>query len=73
MSWKIPHDDRHRFLDFGPRDEVFYKWITWFELREVPYEIAGSADNWTIYKHMWFVADANTGRICRCCPMEEEM
>jgi hypothetical protein len=73
MHWEIPHDDRHRFLDFGPRDDVFYCWVAWFEQKGIPYEVAGSADNWTIYKHMWYVVDTSTGRTCRCCPMREEL
>jgi hypothetical protein len=73
MSWNIPHDERHRFLEFGLRDAVFFNWVAWFDEKKVPYEVAGSADNWTIYKHMWYVADPNTGRIARCCPMDEEM
>jgi len=73
MSWNIPHDERHRFLNFGPRDDIFYKWVAWFELKGVPYEIAGSADNWTIYKHMYFVVDTATERVSRCCPMIEDM
>lgn len=72
MSWNIPHDERHRFLDFGPRDDIFYHWIAWFERKGIAYEIGGSANNWTIYKH-WHATDPDTGKTGRCCPMTEPL
>lgn len=71
--WKIPHDKRHQFLRFAPRDEIFYSWCNWFDSKKVPYEIGGGKDNWTIYKHQVFVEDFSTGRIGRCCPMDEKL
>lgn len=72
-QYKIPHDERHQFLDFELRDANFYSWCEWFDLKGVEYEVGGGGDRWTIYKHMTFVEDYATGQIGRCCPMQEDL
>jgi hypothetical protein len=65
-QWDIPHDEAHRFLDWGPQDAVFESWITWLTVKGIPFEIGGGADKWTIYKHQLFVekVDRRGGRCC---------
>ncbi len=73
-QWDIPHDDRHRFLDWGPRDEVFKAWTDYFDKIAVAYEVGGGKDRWTIYKHMLAVKDeSDPRRYRRCCPMDGEL
>lgn len=73
-QWDIPHDERHRFLDWGPRDEVFKSWCDNFDEKDIHYEIGGGGDKWTIYKHMLKVQDENDPRrYRRCCPMDSAL
>ena len=72
-QYTIPHDERHQFLDFDLRDEVFYSWCDWFDKKGVEYEVGGGGNRWTIYKHQMLVEDHDTGKISRCCPMLEEL
>lgn len=73
-QWDIPHDERHRILDWGPRDEVFKSWTDFFDSKGIFYEVGGGGDRWTIYKHQLKVVDENdTHRFRRCCPMDGEL
>jgi len=49
---KIPHDEAHRFLQWGPMDAVFNAWCRYFDSKGIKYDIGGGQDRWTIYKHM---------------------
>jgi hypothetical protein len=73
-QWDIPHDERHRFLDWGPRDDVFKGWTDYLDELGVPYEVGGGKDKWTIYKHMLKVQDElDHRRYRRCCPMDGDL
>ena len=56
-QWDIPHDERHRFLDWGPLDLLFKSWCDMFDKQGVEYEVGWGGDSWTIYKHMCYVPD----------------
>lgn len=73
-QWDIPHDERHRFLDWGSRDGDFVSWCEHFDMKGIPYEIGGGKDKWTIYKHQLKVRDElDHKRYRRCCPMDLEL
>jgi hypothetical protein len=71
-QWTIPHDDNHRFLKWGPRDENFKAWCDFFTAKGVDYEVGGGEDSWTIYKHQLYV-DIGKLRVNRCCPESNEL
>jgi hypothetical protein len=77
-QWTIPHDETHRFLKWGLMDADFNKWVEFFSSKNIPFEIGGGSDKWTIYKHQIFVdnmdrrehsntEDGNGIRTRRCC------
>ena len=66
-QWTNPHDENHRFLQWGPRDEVFSLWCNYFIAKGIKFEVGGGEDNWTIYKHMRYCRVMETP-ISRCCP-----
>lgn len=71
-QWDIPHDEKHRFLQWGMRDELFDSWCSYFDSRNVAYEIGGGRDSWTLYKHMLHTR-LDTRKITRCCPMDSPL
>ena len=64
----IPHNETHRFLEWGPADKSFDAWICFFEDKQIPHEVAYNHKNGdvTIYKHMMYT-DMGTGKITLCC------
>lgn len=72
-QWDIPHDENHRFLDWGPRDHVFKAWCDYFDAAGVSYEVGGGSNSWTIYKHMLRATVDGYGRYSRCCPMDTDL
>lgn len=64
----IPHNEAHRFLEWGPNDSVFECWLSHFDKKTVPYEVAYNPKTGevTLYKHMTFTNMA-TGQITKCC------
>lgn len=70
--WAIPHDETHRFLDWGLRDEIFNSWREDFNSKGIAYEIGGGRDSWTIYKHLLYT-NMDSKQISRCCPMEDDL
>ena len=63
-QWTIPHDESHRFLKWGLMDNNFQSWVDFFTVKNIPFEVGGGGDKWTIYKHQLFVDvnDRSTGR-----------
>jgi len=76
VQWEIPHDEKHRFLQFGLRDAVFNAWCRYFDSKGIEYEVGGARDSWTIYKHMLYTnmsaADKGDRKISPCCLQEED-
>ena len=70
--WEIPHDEAHRFLRWGLRDEIFNSWCLHFKSKGIEFEVGGARDEWTIYKHMRFT-DINKRNSTPCCPREEDL
>lgn len=77
-QWTIPHDETHRFLKWGKMDVNFQSWVAFFTAKDIPFEVGGGSDSWTIYKHQIFVdnldrqtksnnEDENGIRTKRCC------
>jgi hypothetical protein len=64
----IKHDEKHRFLDWGPMDGAFEAWQQHLDDKGVPYEVAINTETGhaTIYKHMMYT-DMGTGMITPCC------
>lgn len=71
-QWTIPHDEAHRFLDWGLRDTAFYAWKDYFDSKGIPYEVGGGRDSWTLYKHQLHT-DMTTRKVTRCCPVDTEL
>lgn len=68
----IPHDEHHRFLEWGPIDEIFDSWCSDFDEKGIQYEIGGAGENWTIYIHQTRVRVDCPG-CTLCCPIAEEL
>jgi len=70
-QWDIPHDEDHRFLRWGPRDDIFKSWCSFFDSKNIPYEVGGGGEHWTLYKHQLY-KDVDKKETSRCCPMNED-
>lgn len=70
--WVIPHDEEHRFLRWGPRDEVFNSWCQFFKDKGIEFEVGGAVNDWNIYKHQRFTK-INERKSTPCCPREEDL
>lgn len=68
---RIPHDEKHRFLVWGPEDHAFRGWIDFFNSKGVHFEVGYRDGEYTIYKHMLYTSLA-TGAIHPCCTEVDE-
>lgn len=63
---RIPHDEAHRFLQWGSIDQVFNAWCKYFDEKGIDYDVGGSWNRWTIYKHMTHTT-LDEAVVTKCC------